>query len=226
MDAIVMIFEKMNEKGNLNLLGSIFKDLGSDGARLVNVMATMADRADILRKHLTTSREAFKEGEAVIGEYMIQNQPAAALVERASNLWVKAFTNPEGVDMVKEMSQAWYDLSKQMTDSDALMKSLHKSINAIADSIGLLIKLFPALLRFAMTFGAAFGVKAAIAGIAGLISAFRTLYKDIVLASGAMGTFNVVMKSNAILFAVSALVSAITLVNDYSKAAEEAGASG
>lgn len=222
MDAIVMIFEKMNEKGNLNLLGSIFKDLGSDGARLVNVMATMADRADILRKHLTTSREAFKEGEAVIGEYMIQNQTAAALVERASNLWAKAFTNPDGVDMVKEMSQAWYDLSKQMTDSDALMKSLHNSINAIATSIGLLIKLFPAILRFAMTFGAAFGMKAAIAGIGGLISAFRTLYKDIVLASGAMGTFNVVMKSNAILFAVSALVSAITLVNDYSKAVEEA----
>lgn len=87
MDAIVEIFERMNQKGNLNLLGNIFKDLGSDGARLVNVMATMADRADILRKHLQTSRDAFKEGEAVIGEYMIQNQTAAALVERASNLW-------------------------------------------------------------------------------------------------------------------------------------------
>lgn len=222
MDAIVMIFEKMNEKGNMNLLGSIFKDLSSDGARLINVMATMADRADILRKHLETSRNAFKEGEAVIGEYMIQNQTAAALVERASNLWAKAFTNPEGVDMVKEMAQAWYDLSKRMTESDALMGSLRSSISAIASAIGLLIQMFPALLRFAMVFGSAFGLKAAIAGVGGLISALRLLYKDIVMATGAMGAFNVVMKSNAILFAVSALVSALTLVNDYSKAAEEA----
>ena len=222
MDAIVEIFERMNQKGNLNLLGSIFKDLGSDGARLVNVMATMADRADILRKHLQTSRDAFREGEAVIGEYMIQNQTAAALLERASNLWAKAFTNPEGVDMVKEMAQAWYDLSKQMTQSEALMQSLHTSINAIATGIGALIKLFPVLIRFAMIFGSALGFKGLIAGVGGMISAFRALYKDIVMATGAMGAFNIAMKSNAVLFAVSALVSAITLVNDYSKAADEA----
>ena len=71
MDAIVEIFDRMNKTGNMNLLGSVFKDLGSDGARLINVMATMADRVDILKKHLLTSRDAFKEGEAVIGEYMI-----------------------------------------------------------------------------------------------------------------------------------------------------------
>lgn len=222
MDAIVMIFEKMNEKGNLNLLGSIFKDLGSDGARLVNVMATMADRADMLRKHLETSREAFKEGEAVIGEYMIQNQTAAAFVERASNLWAKAFTNPEGVDVVKEMARAWYDLSKQMTQSDALMWSLHTSISAIASAIGTLIKLFPVLIRFAMVFGSAFGLRAAISGVGGLITAFRTLYTDIKLATGAWGTLNVVMKSNAFLFAASAIITAISLVNDYKKSADEA----
>lgn len=222
MDAIVEIFERMNQKGNLNLLGNIFKDLGSDGARLVNVMATMADRADILRKHLETSRDAFKEGEAVIGEYMIQNQTAAALVERASNLWAKAFVNPEGVDMVKEMAQAWYDLSKQMTQSEALMGSLHNSIELIAGAISTLIKLFPVLIRFGIIFATTFGFKGLIAGIGGLVTAFRTLYKDIALTTGAMGKFNVMMKSNAILFAISSLITAITLFNDYSKTAEEA----
>ena len=222
MDAIVEIFERMNQKGNLNLLGEIFKDLGSDGARLVNVMATMADRADILRKHLQTSRDAFKEGEAVIGEYMIQNQTAAALVERASNLWAKAFVNPEGVDMVKEMAQAWYDLSKQMTQSDALMGSLHTSIELIAGAISILIKLFPVLIRFGIIFATTFGFKGLIAGVGGLVTAFRTLYKDIALATGAMGMFNVMMKSNAILFAISSLTTAVTLFIDYSKAADEA----
>lgn len=222
MDAIVEIFERMNQKGNLNLLGNIFKDLGSDGARLVNVMATMADRADILRKHLQTSRDAFKEGEAVIGEYMIQNQTAAALLERSANLWAKAFVNPEGVDMVKEMAQAWYDLSKQMTQSEALMGSLHTSIGMIANAISILIKLFPVLIRFGIIFATTFGFKGLIAGIGGLVTAFRTLYTDIALATGAMGKFNVMMKSNAILFAISSLITAITLFNDYSKAAEEA----
>jgi hypothetical protein len=140
---------------------------------------------------------------------MIQNQTAAALLERASNLWAKAFTNPEGVDMVKEMAQAWYDLSKAMTQSDAMMKSLHSSIQFIADAISTLIKLFPVLLRFAITFGAMFGFKQAILGIGSLITAFRTLYKDIMLATGAMGTFNLVMKSNAFWLAASAIATAI-----------------
>lgn len=222
MDAIVEIFERMNQKGNLNLLGEIFKDLGSDGARLVNVMATMADRADILSKHLKTSRDAFQEGEAVIGEYMIQNQTAAALVERASNLWAKAFTNPEGVDMVKEMAQAWYDLSKSMTQSDAMMWSLHSSLNMIAGSIRLLIEMFPALIRFALIFGTAFGLKGLYAGAVGLITAFRTLYTDIVLATGAMSKLSLVVKSNAILFVASAIATAISLVYDYSQAVDEA----
>ena len=215
MDAIVEIFEKMNQKGNLNLLGTVFKDLGSDGARLVNVMATMADRVDILKKHLETSRDAFKEGEAVIGEYMIQNQTAAALVERSSNLWAKAFTNPEGVDMVKQMAQAWYDLSKSMTQSDAQMKSLHVSIDLIALGIQTLIKLLPFLIRGLMLFGVAAAIRGVITGIGGMVTAIRT-------ATTAQIALNTAMKSNWFLAIASGIAAALTLLYDYSKAADEA----
>ena len=215
MDAIVEIFERMNQKGNLNLLGSIFKDLGSDGARLVNVMATMADRADILRKHLETSRNAFKEGEAVIGEYMIQNQTAAALVERASNLWVKAFTNPEGVDMVKELAQQWYDLSKAMTQSDAQMKSLRISIDFISLAIQTLIKLLPFLIRGLMLFGVGAAIRGVITGISGMITAIRA-------ATTAQIALNTAMKSNWFLAIASGIAAALSMLYDYSKAAEEA----
>ena len=215
MDAIVEIFEKMNQKGNLNLLGTVFKDLGSDGARLVNVMATMADRVDILKKHLETSRDAFKEGEAVIGEYMIQNQTAAALVERSSNLWAKAFTNPEGVDMVKQMAQAWYDLSKSMTQSDAQMKSLHVSINLIALGVETLIKLMPFLIRAMMMFGVLAAIRGVVTGIGGMVTAIRT-------ATTAQIALNTAMKSNWFLAIASGIAAALTLLYDYSKAAEEA----
>lgn len=215
MDAIVEIFENMNKKGNLNLLGTVFKDLGSDGARLVNVMATMADRVDILKKHLETSRDAFKEGEAVIGEYMIQNQTAQALMERSSNLWAKAFTNPEGVDMVKEMAQAWYDLSKSMTQSDAQMKSLHVSIDLIALGIQTLIKLMPFLIRAFMMFGVAAAIRGIVTGIGGMVTAIRT-------ATTAQIALNTAMKSNWFLAIASGIAAALTLLYDYSKAAEEA----
>lgn len=215
MDAIVEIFDKMNQKGNLNLLGSVFKDLGSDGARLVNVMATMADRVDILKKHLITSRDAFREGEAVIGEYMIQNQTAQAMMERSANLWAKAFTNPEGVDMVKQMAQAWYDVSKSMTQSDAQMKSLHNSISIIAFAIETLIKLLPFLIRGLMMFGVAAAVRGVVMGVGGLVTAIRT-------ATTAQIALNTAMKSNWFLAIASAIGAALTLLYDYAKAAEEA----
>ena len=215
MDAIVEIFERMNQKGNLNLLGNIFKDLGSDGARLVNVMATMADRADILRKHLQTSRDAFKEGEAVIGEYMIQNQTAAALVERASNLWAKAFVNPEGVDVVKQLAQQWYDLSKAMTQSDAQMASLRISLSGIALVIQTLIKLLPFLIRSMMMFGV-------VSVIRGLYNGYVQLRMAIDATYVAQGRLNTMMKSNWILALVSGIAAALTMLHDYSKAAEEA----
>jgi len=215
MDAIVMIFEKMNQKGNLNLLGSIFKDLGSDGARLVNVMATMADRADILRKHLQTSRDAFKEGEAVIGEYMIQNQTAAAMVERASNLWAKAFTNPEGVDMVKEMAQEWYEVSKSVTASNMSMSSLRISLSGIAFVVELLVKMLPLLVRSMMFFGVTQVLK-------GLYNGYVQLRTVIDATYVAQGRLNTVMKSNWVLALISAIVAATTMLYDYIKASDEA----
>ena len=222
MDAIVEIFDRMNKTGNMNLLGSVFKDLGSDGARLINVMATMADRVDILKKHLLTSRDAFKEGEAVIGEYMIQNQTAQALMERASNLWAKAFTNPEGVDMVKQLAQAWYDVSKEITQSDGLMFSLRNSIDFIAYSIGKLIKLFPYLIKLGISFGLIFAGKSIYLGVQSLVQAFRMLWTEMKIANTWGQVLKVTLNSNWILAAVAALASLVTLLWDFASASKEA----
>ena len=222
MDAIVEIFDRMNKTGNMNLLGSVFKDLGSDGARLINVMATMADRVDILKKHLLTSRDAFKEGEAVIGEYMIQNQTAQALMERASNLWAKAFTNPEGVDMVKQLAQAWYDVSKEITQSDGLMFSLRNSIDFIAYSIGKLIKLFPYLIKLGISFGLIFAGKSIYLGVQSLVQAFRMLWTEMKIANTWGQVLKVTLNSNWILAAVAALASLVAVLWDFASASKEA----
>lgn len=215
MEAIVAIFEKMNQTGNLNLLGGVFKDLGSDGARLVNVMATMADRVDILKKHLETSRTAFKEGEAVIGEYMIQNQTAAAMVERASNLWAKAFTNPEGVTMVQTLAKEWYELSKEMTSSQSTMLSLKSAIEGVALALRTIISLAPFLIK-AFAWG---GILAMIRGVGfglyGLITQLRA-------ATGAAMTLQVALKSNWVLAGVSAVAAAMTMLYEKSQAAAQA----
>ena len=211
---IVDIFDSMNKRGNMNALDGIFKDLGSDGARLVAVMTTMADRVDILKTHLATSTKAFKDGTAVINEYMIQNETAAALMERASNIWAKAFTNPEGVEMVKQLADEWYRLSREMTQNATVMYSFKKIIEGVALALKTIIQLSPLLIH-ALAFGGLLAtVRSIYFGIVALITSIKT-------ATTAAMTFNAVIKSNVVLAAVSAIAAGIALWCEHLHAAAE-----
>ena len=147
-DAMVLVFEKMREKGGMNALmhAGVFKDLGSDGARLVSVMATMANRVDILNKHMATSRQAFEESTAVAQEYAIQMETAEAYSERAANMWQKAFVNPEGIDVVKELTKAWYDVTKSFTQSERTMTTVKLILEGIVYIIKSMLLILPELL--------------------------------------------------------------------------------
>ena len=200
-DAIVKIFEAMNQKGGMNALmhSGVFKDLGSDGARLVGVMATMANRVDMVQKALATSRKAFKDASAVTEEYNIQQETAAALTERANNLWNKAFVNPEGVDNVKELAQAWYDVSKSLTENKAAMTSIQILIVGLMKALQGLLMILPGLLY-------AFGTR-------GLIWMFNTLGAAFgaatIKANGfraAWTAMSTAMKANWISLAIGLLV--------------------
>lgn len=222
IDAIVLIFEKMKEKGNMNALQGVFKDLGSDGARLVNVAVTMAKNVDMLKEHLATSKDAFEEATAVSKEYAIQQQTAQALMERANNIWEKAFVNPEGVDRVKEMAQSWYDLSKSMTSNKASMLAMKLLLDMIATSMEKIIYLLPAILL-----GLSFkGVSAAIMGVA---SSIGLMGKASVLATiqtqglvAAWKSLNAAQKTNIIGLVISLLTTLAIVVYDVVKSVNQA----
>ena len=159
MDALLLVFGKMREKGSsINQLGGLMKIMGGDGQRLVNVLVTMAEQLPTLEKHLKTANDAFREGIAVTAEYNIQQETAAGIMERANNLWEKAFVNPESVDLVKGLAQAWYDLSKELTQSGGYITSIRASMELLYKTMSLLIRLAPAgifavLLRGALLAG-------------------------------------------------------------------------
>ena len=132
MEALVEVFDKMHGMSMEEMKArGIFKALGSEGSRMNNVMTTMANKIDMLRQHLLTSNEAFEEANAVAKEYEIQMETAQAYAERASNIWAKAFVNPEGVDVVKDFSKAWYEVSKSLTTNEKFMFSIQISLKGI-----------------------------------------------------------------------------------------------
>lgn len=160
MDAIVLILEKMKAKGNMNALGEIFNDVGGDGQRLISSMVTMSKNVDMLKDHLGVASEAFREGTAVTSEYEMQQQSAIGILERANNLWEKAFINPDGVDNVKSLAQAWYDVSKFLTENKAAMLAFNAIMQTIIFTCQTLAYILPGLLAGLMFKGAAAAIQA------------------------------------------------------------------
>ena len=108
--AIIEIFDKMNLMGEMADLSPIMKDLGSEGARMTQVLTTMAAGVGELKAQVFTSRQAFEEATSVTNEYNIKNAAAAAIIERMGNNLREAFTNSAVVGGVKSFLQWLYYL--------------------------------------------------------------------------------------------------------------------
>jgi hypothetical protein len=225
IDAVVLVLEKMKEKGNMNVLGDIFKDLGSDGQRLVTSMVTMSKNVDILKEHLEISNEAFREGTAVTSEYEMQQQSAIGTLERANNLWEKAFVNPDGVDLVKELAQTWYDMSKSLTENAVAMKSLRYMFEAILASCKILVYILPGLVAGLLLKGVSAAIYGVWMGLEGVgDAAFIATVKTEGLKA-AWQKLNYTMKANWISLIIGLLVElGVVLYNAFKKSSDLASA--
>lgn len=225
MDAMVLVFEKMRDKGNMNALGSIFKDLGSDGQRLVTAMVTMAKNVDMLKDHLYESEEAFREATAVTNEYEMQQQSAIGILERANNLWEKAFVNPDGVDAVKGMAEWWYEMSQTMTSSPILKGTLLIALQSVLWALRAVATLLPVIIgyiasqglysgfRLLVQYGSAFGV------------AVKSIYQYIralITANTAQATLNKTMKLNPWIALASVIIAVAGAIYGYAQRVKEA----
>ena len=213
MDAIVLVLEKMRDKGNMNALGDIFKDVGSDGQRLITSMVTMSKNVDVLKDHLYESKEAFEEATAVTNEYTMQQQSAAGILDRANNLWEKAFVNPDGVESVKAMAEAWYDMSQMILQSPVFKNTLLAALWSVITAC----KVFIALLPLIVNYFAALGVYKT-------VSFLWELGKALKAAAAAQTSFNSAAKVNPYVAIASAILTAVGVVWSFAEANREAAA--
>lgn len=213
MDAIVLVLEKMRDKGNMNALGNIFKDLGSDGQRLITAMVTMSKNVDVLKDHLYESQEAFEEASAVTNEYKMQQQSAAGILDRANNLWEKAFVNPDGVESVKAMAQAWYNMSQMILQSPVFKNTLQAALWSVITACKVFITLLPLIANYV----AALGIYKA-------VSFLWELGKALKAAAAAQTLFNSAAKVNPYVAIASAILTAVGVVWSFAEANREAAA--
>ena len=155
MEAIVEVLEHMRDMGDLNALAPIMGDLGSEGARLTNVFASMAANVDMLKEHLATSEDEFQKATAITAEFDIQNETSQALLERANNIWEKSFVNSDNAaGGIKDIAMAWYDMTKAITGSISFMTEAGLLLKGLAYGIQVFIGALPALINGLIYLGA------------------------------------------------------------------------
>lgn len=102
-DALMTVLQKTQESGGLSHLGTIVKDLGSEGQRVIQTIATLSANYGKVRDMIQMSNKAFEEGTSVVNEYNLKNQNTAALWERLKNKISKAFVSSNAVSYIKEI---------------------------------------------------------------------------------------------------------------------------
>ena len=225
MDAMVLVFEKMRDKGNMNALGSIFKDLDSNGQRLVTVMVTMAKNVDMLKDHLYESEEAFREATAVTNEYEMQQQSAIGILERANNLWEKAFVNPDGVDAVKGMAEWWYEMSQTMTSSPLLKGTLLIALQMVLLALKAVATLLPVIIGYMASQGIYSGIMLIKNYGLALWSTVKQMYAYVTAtrtATAAQTGLNSAMKLNLWVALASVIIALAGVIYGYAQQAREA----
>lgn len=103
MRAIVEVFEGLGKRGGISELAPLMGDLGSDGARMVQVLAAIASNTTMLRSQLYIATEGFREATSVTNEYNIKNEDAMAILTRMGNAIQEKFVNSTFVSWLKDV---------------------------------------------------------------------------------------------------------------------------
>lgn len=102
MQAVIRIFEAMQnmDRGGLN---ELMKELGSEGARMNQYVASMVANLDLLKRQLNISREAFDENVSVINEYNVKQESALGILQRMKNAFLDTFVNSKMTVVLKDI---------------------------------------------------------------------------------------------------------------------------
>ena len=215
MEGLLAIFQRMHDIGDLRYLEEAFKALGSEGSRMFTTFGAFSKNLDMFREHLATSTKAFQEATSVTREYELMQSTAAGILERANNIWEKAFVNPQGVDTVKEMAVEWYRFSQELTQSETFMWGAANALKSIAGVVELLITILPVLIRSMFFYGVAAGIRKLVVEW----NLMKVAMDGVATTGGKIAAF---FKSNIWVLAATAIGYAVTYLYDYCTAQKKA----
>lgn len=83
--AVIQLLETLNQKGGLDSLAPMFKDMGENGARAISALSTLATHIDEVKSQQEVANQAFEEGKSIQKEFDVQNNTVQAGLDKAKN---------------------------------------------------------------------------------------------------------------------------------------------
>lgn len=228
MEAIIRILEAV--KNNSDLAGSamtdMFKEFGSEGQRMSNVIQTLANNTDFLRQQVELSGKAFDEATSATNEYNVKNENAAAIAQRIANEWQEFFVNADNTKLLTGLLNKLLDLTKFLTGASngmAVFKGTFLSLLTVIASTKLGITQFVNGLGELVT-----GIKLTDSAFIGHITALRAAEKGTIAYKRALVSLNTTIKAfmaaNWLTLVLAGLTAVVTVVRNWNREQKELNA--
>lgn len=161
-EGLLMFLERINQLGDkdgLAVLAPMFKDLGMDGVRMSQVLATLAKHLDMVKWEQQEANKAFREASSATNEYNIFNSTAQAKLDKAR----KAVT-----EMRVELGEKLMPVAAHVLNvSTAFLRLLSSTISFVARNKTAILTLTASVVAYTVAANAAaIATKAKAAAIA------------------------------------------------------------
>lgn len=89
-EAVIAVLEGLNGKGGLTAMVPLFQDMGVDGVRAAQVVATLAGSLDKVRTAQAIANDEINRGTSCLNEYNLKNNTMQAQLEKAKKKFQEA----------------------------------------------------------------------------------------------------------------------------------------
>lgn len=85
--AVKTVLRSLSEQGGFAALVPIFQDMGTDGARAVSVLSSLATKINLVDEAQALANQEFAKSTSLWNEYSVKNKNAQARLEKAQKAW-------------------------------------------------------------------------------------------------------------------------------------------
>ena len=82
-EGLLMLLQQLKKLGNMDVLAPVFKNMGENGARASQVLATLAGNIEMVKWQQEQATQSFNDASSVTNEFNVQNSTVEAELDKA-----------------------------------------------------------------------------------------------------------------------------------------------